>query len=252
MSVRCARTPGRHPARAAAEKNLSRCRGEGPPHLSLGAARFCPSKRTGTYWLLARRSLTDPSVLAHYLCQRLKTHPVARARRVAGARWAIAGTLQSAKTQVSSDQSQVRRYDYRYRRISLVMLAHAFVTVTDAGPKKGAATCAGAEPAHRASAPARAPHLAPAGRLRPHSGVVAPATSIPSPSTTMPSRCPRRLPTSTAIATSERNLIAGTVNAGRTISTDHRRTPSFQSGPGPPTRRQSRSAGSRRQRRRRR
>ena len=57
--------------------------------------------------------------------------------RVAGTRWAIEETFQSAKGQVGLDQYQVRRYDAWYRHITLVMLAHAFLTVTRANAAKG-------------------------------------------------------------------------------------------------------------------
>ena len=61
--------------------------------------------------------------------------------RVAGARWAIEETFQTAKGQVGLDQYQVRRYDAWYRHITLAMLAHAFLTTTTAaaGRKGGPA-----------------------------------------------------------------------------------------------------------------
>jgi SRSO17 transposase len=89
------------------------------------------------YWLLARRSLTDPTDLAYYLCYGPPSTPLRELVRVAGTRWAIEETFQSAKGQVGLDQYQVRRYDAWYRHITLVMLAHAFLTVTRARAAKG-------------------------------------------------------------------------------------------------------------------
>ena len=82
------------------------------------------------YWLLARRSLTDPSELAYYLCHGPKRVALGELVRVAGARWAIEETFQTAKGQTGLDHYQVRQYTGWYRHITLSMLAHAFLTVT--------------------------------------------------------------------------------------------------------------------------
>jgi len=84
-----------------------------------------------------RRSLTDPTDLAYYLCHGPEDTPLRELVRVAGARWAIEETFQSAKGQVGLDQYQVRRYASWYRHITLVMLAHAFLTITTAAQKGG-------------------------------------------------------------------------------------------------------------------
>jgi SRSO17 transposase len=81
------------------------------------------------YWLLARRSLTDPSELAYYLCHTPKRVSLGELVRVAGARWAIEETFQTAKGQTGLDHYQVRQYTGWYRHITLSMLAHAFLTV---------------------------------------------------------------------------------------------------------------------------
>jgi hypothetical protein len=82
------------------------------------------------YWLLVRRSLTDPDDRAHYLCHGRPNTPLRELVRVAGARWTIEETFQTAKGEVGLDQYQVRRYDSWYRHITLAMLAHAFLTIT--------------------------------------------------------------------------------------------------------------------------
>ncbi len=82
------------------------------------------------YWLLARRSLADPTELAYYLCHAPKRVSLADLARVAGARWAIEETFQTAKGQTGLDHYQVRQYTGWYRHVTLSILAHAFLTVT--------------------------------------------------------------------------------------------------------------------------
>jgi len=126
---------GRLPAQA--WKKISGAKGPRIYHWARAAIR--PLEPTGAYWLLVRRSLSDPTDLAYYLCHGPERTPLRELVRVAGARWAIEETFQTAKGQVGLDQYQVRRYDSWYRHITLVMLAHAFLTVTaaDAGAKRG-------------------------------------------------------------------------------------------------------------------
>ncbi len=88
------------------------------------------------YWLLGRRSLADRSDLAYYLCHGPPSTPLRELVRVAGARWAIEESFQSAKGEVGLDQYQVRHFDSWYRHITLVMLAHAFLTITRASAAK--------------------------------------------------------------------------------------------------------------------
>ncbi len=59
---------------------------------------------------------------------------------VAGRRWAIEESFQTAKGEVGLDHYQVRRYEAWYRHITLACLAHAYLTVTRAatsGEKRG-------------------------------------------------------------------------------------------------------------------
>ncbi len=88
------------------------------------------------YWLLARRSRTDPTDLAYYLCHAPARTGLAELVTVAGTRWAIEETFQTSKGQTGLDHYQVRQYTGWYRHITLSMLAHAFLTVTRS--KKGA------------------------------------------------------------------------------------------------------------------
>lgn len=49
--------------------------------------------------------------------------------RVAGMRWAIGESLQSAKGEVGLDQYEVRRWDAWYRYMTPSLLARAYLTV---------------------------------------------------------------------------------------------------------------------------
>ena len=94
-----------------------------------------PFSEPDRYWLLIRRSLTDGE-LAHYLCFCPAKTPLAELVAVAGRRWAIEESFQTAKSEVGLDHYQVRRYDAWYRHITLAMLAHAYLTVTRAAAEK--------------------------------------------------------------------------------------------------------------------
>lgn len=127
---------------AQAFKKISAGNGaKGPRLYHWARAQIRPLESADGYWLLVRRSISDPTDLAYYLCCGPEDTPLRELVRVAGARWAIEETFQSAKGQVGLDQYQVRRYESWYRHITLAMLAHAFLTITTAAtatPKKGA------------------------------------------------------------------------------------------------------------------
>lgn len=93
------------------------------------------------HWLLARRSLSDPTALAYYRVFGPADTPVAEMVRVAGLRWAIEASFEDAKGAVGLDHYEVRKWTAWYRHITLALLAHAYLEVTrlhaDAG-KKGA------------------------------------------------------------------------------------------------------------------
>jgi SRSO17 transposase len=127
---------------AQAWKKISAGRGaKGPRVYYWARAAVRPLETTGRgYWLLARRSLSDPSdtnQMAYYLCHGPADTPLRELVRVAGARWAIEESFQSAKGEVGLDHYQVRRYEAWYRHITLAMLAHAYLTVTRARTAKG-------------------------------------------------------------------------------------------------------------------
>jgi SRSO17 transposase len=83
-------------------------------------------------WLLVRRSLSAPTEVAYYVvCGPVGT-PLAEMVRVAGSRWAIAESFETAKGEVGLDQYEVRSWTGWYRHITLALLAHAYLTVTRA------------------------------------------------------------------------------------------------------------------------
>jgi SRSO17 transposase len=82
----------------------------------------------GHHAVLVRRSLTDGE-LAFYRCWSPTPVGLPTLVRVAGTRWCIETCFQTAKGAVGLDEHQVRRWDSWYRYTTLVMLAHAILTV---------------------------------------------------------------------------------------------------------------------------
>jgi SRSO17 transposase len=78
-------------------------------------------------WVLARRSVSDPGEIAYYVCFGRRGTRLRELVRVAGSRWAVEESFQTAKNEVGLDQYQVRRYDAWYAHITLAMLAAAFL-----------------------------------------------------------------------------------------------------------------------------
>ncbi|MGW1695792.1 IS701 family transposase [Streptomyces sp. NPDC002399] len=83
-------------------------------------------------WVMARRSLSDPSQIAYYLAYAPAGGELAGLVRVVGSRWAIEECFQAAKNECGLDEYEVRRYIGWYRHITLAMLAHAVLTALTA------------------------------------------------------------------------------------------------------------------------
>src|SRR5215204_2203856 len=90
-----------------------------------------PAAADFTRWLLVRRSRADGE-LAFYACFAPATTSLVGLVRVAGVRWVIEESFQTAKGEVGLDHYEVRRWPGWYRHITLALLAHAFLTVTRA------------------------------------------------------------------------------------------------------------------------
>jgi SRSO17 transposase len=82
------------------------------------------------HWLLARRSLSDPTECAYYRVFGPAATPVAAMVRVAGMRWAIEASFEDAKGAVGLDHYEVRKWTAWYRHVTLALLAHAYLEVT--------------------------------------------------------------------------------------------------------------------------
>jgi len=84
------------------------------------------------FWLLARRSTSDPGELAFYACFAPAGTSLATLVQVAGCRWRVEEAFEQAKGEVGLDHYQVRQYGAWYRHVTLAMLALAFLAVTRA------------------------------------------------------------------------------------------------------------------------
>ena len=82
----------------------------------------------GHHWLLVRRRITDGE-MAFYRCWSAKPVSLSTLVRVAGTRWCIEECFQASKGEVGLDQHHVRKWTSWYRYTTLVMLAHALLTV---------------------------------------------------------------------------------------------------------------------------
>ena len=92
------------------------------------------------HWLLARRSVSDPTELAYYRASGPVATPLTELVRVAGSRWAVEVGFEQAKGEVGLDEYEVRTWDAWHRHVTLALLAHAYleVTRTTSAPEKGA------------------------------------------------------------------------------------------------------------------
>jgi SRSO17 transposase len=82
---------------------------------------------TGHHTLLIRRRISDGE-LAFYRCWSPTPVPLRVLVAVAGTRWRVETCFQTGKA-IGLDEHQVRRWDSWYRHTTLVMLAHAILTV---------------------------------------------------------------------------------------------------------------------------
>ncbi len=86
---------------------------------------------TGQHHLLVRRN-DSTGELAYLRCYSPNPVPLSVLVRVAGQRWRIEESFQSAKGLTGLDQHQVRRWASWHRWTTLAMLAHAFLAVATA------------------------------------------------------------------------------------------------------------------------
>jgi hypothetical protein len=82
----------------------------------------------GHHWLLIRRRVDDPSKKTYYLVFAPKGTTLQEMVEAIGARWYIEQDFETGK-EMGLDQYEVRSWLGWYRHITLVMLAHAFLTM---------------------------------------------------------------------------------------------------------------------------
>ena len=124
-------------------KRLTVAEGEkGPRTYDWARARVVESRNAlpGPHaWLLARRSISDPTDIAYYLSNApLKTSLLTLAQ-VASTRYTVEQCIEESKGETGLDEYEVRHWHSWYRHITLSMMAHSWLTVTrqKAGGKNG-------------------------------------------------------------------------------------------------------------------
>ena len=106
---------------------------KGPREYEWARSRFnCPHAPEWERWLLVRRSLTDKTDMAYYVAFAPCGTTLEEMVSVAGTRWTIETSFETAKGEVGLDHYEVRSMSGWYRHITLTLLAHAFLTVTRA------------------------------------------------------------------------------------------------------------------------
>jgi SRSO17 transposase len=124
-------------------QRLTVAQGEkGPRTYDWGRARVVES-RDGLpgpeSWLLARRSVTDPTDIAYYLSHAPVETPLLTLAQVAAARYTVEQCIEESKGETGLDEYEVRHWHSWHRHITLSMMAHAWLAVTrqKAGGGKG-------------------------------------------------------------------------------------------------------------------
>jgi SRSO17 transposase len=89
------------------------------------------------HWLLARRSISDPTEIAYYVCYGPRRSTLLDLAWTAGSRWRIEECFAQAKNEAGLDHYQVRSFRAWYAHITLSMLALAWLATTRAQAAKG-------------------------------------------------------------------------------------------------------------------
>lgn len=80
-------------------------------------------------WLLVRRSITTPSEMTAYIAFAAAHSSLVEQVGIAGTRWTVEESIQTAKGEVGLDHYEVRSWTGWYRHITLAMVAQAFLAV---------------------------------------------------------------------------------------------------------------------------
>nr|EJI95708.1 putative transposase [Rhodococcus sp. JVH1] len=89
------------------------------------------------HWLLARRSLSDATEIAYYICAGPRRTTLTGLATVAGSRWRVEECFQQAKNEAGLDQYQVRTYRAWYAHTTFSMLALSWLAGTKPQAVKG-------------------------------------------------------------------------------------------------------------------
>jgi SRSO17 transposase len=84
-------------------------------------------------WLMARRSITDPTDIAYYLSNAPQSTSLQTMAEVASVRWSIETTIEEGKGETGLDEYEVRYWHSWHRHITLSMMAHAWLASTRQG-----------------------------------------------------------------------------------------------------------------------
>jgi hypothetical protein len=128
-------------------------------------------------WLMARRSITDPTDIAYYVSNAPQSTFLQSMAEVASARWSVETTIEEGKGETGLDEYEVRYWHSWHRHITLSMMAHAWLASIrqEAGEKPGPGTGRAERP--RGAAVAGDRLAAPASLLRTPAGLVSLASS---------------------------------------------------------------------------
>lgn len=110
---------------------------KGPRRYGWACARLPYWTEAGwAQWLLIRRPVGQPQELAFYRAFRREATTLADLARVAGMRWVIERSFEDAKGEVGLADYEVRHWGGWYRHVTLALLAHAVLAVTQARAAK--------------------------------------------------------------------------------------------------------------------
>ena len=107
---------------------------------SLGLS--APPQHGWKRFLLIRRSISDPSEMTGYIVFARAHTTLSELVLIAGTRWMVEESIQTAKGEVGLDHSEVRSFMGWYRHMTLAMWASAFLSVireesgAEVAPKK--------------------------------------------------------------------------------------------------------------------
>ena len=78
-------------------------------------------------WLIARRSISDPTEIAYYLSNAPADMPLLKLAQVASTRYTVEQCIEEAKGETGLDDYEVRYWHSWHRHITLSMMAHAWL-----------------------------------------------------------------------------------------------------------------------------